>query len=262
MINTRNFKRSAYLLAVILMLGGCAKSETPAPSSTEAAAEETTVEETTAKDAAEESKEAEKAEETSEETAAEETTEDESAESSAEENASEASTTEKAEEETKKESEAVTEATAVPDTAPETVPETVPETTAPQSAGKSVKDIYGEITQKVALNSPMIVPDDFISNYYGIDVGTLEEYVFSMSEAAISAETVAILKAKDAGSAAGLSAALQTVIDQKKSEMENYLPDQFQIVDKSSVKVNGNYVYLVISEQADAINQIIQAGIQ
>ena len=86
--------------------------------------------------------------------------------------------------------------------------------------------------------------------------------MFSMSEAAISAETVAILKAKDAGSTAGLSAALQTVIDQKKSEMENYLPDQFQIVDKSSVKVNGNYVYLVISDQADAINQIIQAGIQ
>ncbi len=59
-----------------------------------------------------------------------------------------------------------------------------------------------------------------------------------------------------------MSAALQTVIDQKRSEMENYLPDQFQIVDKSSVQVQGNYVYLVISEQADAIRQIIQAGIQ
>ncbi len=249
MINTRNFKRSAYLLAVVLMLGACKKAETAASSSAETTAAETTVEETTAEVTEEESKETEKEEETSEETKAEETTEDET---------SEASTKETAEEETKKESEAVTEATLTPETAPETVPET----TAPQNTGKSVKDIYGEITQKVALNSPMVVPDDFISNYYGIDVGSLEEYVFSMSEAAISAETVVILKAKDAGSTAGLSAALQTVIDQKKSEMENYLPDQFQIVDKSSVQVNGNYVYLVISEQAGAINQIIQAGIQ
>ncbi len=131
-----------------------------------------------------------------------------------------------------------------------------------QQGGKSVAGIYEEIGQKVALNAPMVVPDDFIANYYGIDVSTLDEYVFSMSEAAISAETVVILKAKDSGSTGTLSAALQTVIDQKRSEMENYLPDQFQIVDKSSVQVQGNYVYLVISEQADAIRQIIQAGIQ
>lgn len=136
-----------------------------------------------------------------------------------------------------------------------------PQAPGSQQGGKSVAGIYEEITQKVSLVSPMVVPDDFISNYYGIDVSTLDEYVFSMSEAAISAETIVILKAKDSGSTGALSAALQTVIDQKRSEMENYLPDQFQIVDKSSVQVKGDYVYLVISEQAAAIEPIIQAGI-
>ncbi len=124
-----------------------------------------------------------------------------------------------------------------------------------------MQDIYTEITQAVSLNSPMLVPNDFIMNYYGIDVSTLDEYVFSMSEAAISAETVVILKAKDAAATEALRASLQTVIDQKRSEMENYLPDQFQIVDRSSVQVKGNYVYLVISEQADTISQIIQADL-
>lgn len=138
---------------------------------------------------------------------------------------------------------------------------TDPQTPGSQQGGKSVAGIYEEIAQKVSLVSPMVVPDDFISNYYGIDVSTLDEYVFSMSEAAISAETIVILKAKDSGSTGALSAALQTVIDQKRSEMENYLPDQFQIVDKSSVQVKGDYVYLVISEQAAAIEPIIQAGI-
>ena len=84
--------------------------------------------------------------------------------------------------------------------------------------------------------------------------------MFSMSEAAISAETVAILKAKDAGSTAGLSAALQTVIDQKSQRWRIIFQTSFRLWIKSSVKVNGNYVYLVISDQADAINQIIQAG--
>lgn len=133
---------------------------------------------------------------------------------------------------------------------------------APSESSKSIQDIYAEITEKLALNAPMVLPDEFISNYYGVDVSTLDEYVFSMSEAAISAETVVILKAKDTGSTDDLAASLQTVIDQKRSEMENYLPDQFQIVDKSSVHVEGNYVYLVISEQADAISQIILDGIR
>lgn len=140
--------------------------------------------------------------------------------------------------------------------APEAPPADVP---APK---KSVQDIYDEITGKVALNSPMVLPDEFISNYYGVDVSTLDEYVFSMSETAVSAETIAILKSKDSGSTDALAASLQTVIDQKRSEMENYLPDQFQIVDKSSVHVEGNYVYLVISEHADSISQIILDGIR
>ena len=50
-------------------------------------------------------------------------------------------------------------------------------------------------------------------------------------------------------------------MDEKRSEMQDYLPEQFEIVDKSSVKSKGNYVYLVISGQADSILQIIEDAI-
>lgn len=131
-----------------------------------------------------------------------------------------------------------------------------------EDSKESIQSIYDEIIQTVELNSPMILPDDFISNYYGIDVSTLEEYIFSMSETAISAETIVILKVKDEQSTESVTASLQMIIDQRKAEMENYLPEQFQIVEKSSVQVRGNYVYLVISKQADAISRIIQASIE
>ena len=45
------------------------------------------------------------------------------------------------------------------------------------------------------LCSPVTMTDSFISNYYGIDPDKLEEYVFSMSEDATSAETIIIMKA-------------------------------------------------------------------
>lgn len=127
---------------------------------------------------------------------------------------------------------------------------------------KAIADIYTEITDQVTLYSPFCWDEDFITNYYGIDIAALEEYVFSMSEDATSAETIIILKAKDASHVSSLSDCLQMVVDEKKAEMENYLPEQFAIVEKSSVQTKDNYVWLVISENADAITGIIEDGIQ
>lgn len=136
------------------------------------------------------------------------------------------------------------------------------EAAAEQAAeAKPVAEIYDEIEKSVELISPVIMGEGFITNYYGIDPAKLEEYVFVMSEEATSAETVAILKVKEESDVEAMCKALQVVVDEKRSEMENYLPDQFEIVDKSSVKSKGNYVYLVISGQADAILQIIEKAI-
>ncbi len=129
------------------------------------------------------------------------------------------------------------------------------------AGGKTAPEIYEEIEQTVELISPVQMGDDFINNYYGIEPEKLEEYVFVMSEEATSAETVVLMKVKEEGDVEAMCAALQVVVDEKRSEMQDYLPEQFEIVDKSSVKSKGNYVYLVISEQADAILQVIEKGI-
>ena len=143
------------------------------------------------------------------------------------------------------------------------------ETEAAQEAGnegeaektKSVQDIYEEIMQKVKLISPVTMTDSFISNYYGIDPEKLEEYVFSMSEDATPAETLSRMRGKEETDAAGIHAALEVVREEKSGEMKDYLPAQYDIVDKSSVKTEGSYVYLVISEKADDIIRVIRTGI-
>lgn len=126
---------------------------------------------------------------------------------------------------------------------------------------KSVEEIYGEIESSVELISPVLMGDAFITNYYGIEPEKLEEYIFAMSEEATSAETVVLMKVKEEGDVDAMCAALQVVVDEKRSEMKDYLPEQFEIVDKSSVKSKGSYVYLVISEHADTILDVIEKDI-
>ena len=99
---------------------------------------------------------------------------------------------------------------------------------------------------------------DYLSNYYGINPSFLDGFVFAGAEDAALADSVVILKAKNPAQAAILSAALETVRGQKAAEMKNYIPAQYEIVNSSSVKVHGEYVYLVISEQAGAIEDAIE----
>ena len=126
---------------------------------------------------------------------------------------------------------------------------------------KSIDEIYQEIEQSVSLQSPQRMDDDLISNYYGIDAATLDSYVFSMSEDAAQAETIIIMKVKNTDDLTGLADSLQAIVDEKKNEMENYIPEQFAIVEKSKVQAKDNYVWLVISDNADAITDIIENGL-
>ena len=103
--------------------------------------------------------------------------------------------------------------------------------------------------------------DEFVSNYYGIDAASLEEYVFSMSEDAAQAETIIIMKVRNTDDIGRLTDDLQTVVDEKKNEMENYIPEQCAIVEKSKVQTKNNSVWLVISDNAEAITDIIEGGL-
>lgn len=126
----------------------------------------------------------------------------------------------------------------------------------------SMKDIYDEIAKNVGLIEPMDMPEDYIENYYDIDVALLEDYVFSISESATSAETLILVKVKDEKDAEHIMDGIQLVINEKKAEMENYLPDQFDLVNRSSVQHKNQYLWLVISEHDAEMNQIISSYIK
>lgn len=125
----------------------------------------------------------------------------------------------------------------------------------------TVHEIYDQIQAGVELVSPMEMEEEYITNYYDFDMSAMEDYVFSISEAAISAETVIIVKLADASKADEITSKINYVVEEKKSEMENYLPDQYDIVCKSKVQQKGNFVWLVISEKDEEINKIIESCI-
>ncbi len=124
-------------------------------------------------------------------------------------------------------------------------------------SGKTMQEIYEEIEKTVEQPEMIVLNDNYIANYYGIDLSLLEDYFFASAQEVIYADMIILMKVKEESSVQTVKDALDTMIAQKKLELENYLPEQFQIVEKSEVVVSGNYVYLVISEKAEEIQAVI-----
>ena len=137
--------------------------------------------------------------------------------------------------------------------------ETTDAETKAASTGAAPADIYSKLTSY--LPSMVSFDDSYISNYYGIDASQLDGYVFAAAEDVTQADTVVILKAKDAASVSTLSSQLATVKQQKEAELQDYNPTAYQVAAAGFVKTSGNYVYLIMSNNASAIDQVISANV-
>ena len=137
--------------------------------------------------------------------------------------------------------------------------ETTAAETKAASTGAAPADIYSKVTSY--LPSMVSFDDSYISNYYGIDASQLDGYVFAAAEDVTQADTVVILKAKDAASVSTLSSQLATVKQQKEAELQDYNPTAYQVAAAGFVKTSGNYVYLIMSGNASAIDQVISANV-
>lgn len=233
----KRFMTVAMLAASMLVLNACGSGNAEAVTTaavTSAAAETTTATEETTTAA-----ETTVAEETT--TAAEETTAAAEESKDEKESAEAESTDEKAvKDETKAE-------------------ETTAAETKAASTGAAPADIYSKLTSY--LPSMVSFDDSYISNYYGIDASQLDGYVFAAAEDVTQADTVVILKAKDASSVSTLSSQLATVKQQKEAELQDYNPTAYQVAAAGYVKTSGNYVYLIMSNNASAIDQVISANV-
>lgn len=243
----KRFMTVAMLAASMLVLNACGSgnAEAVTTAAVTSAAEETTTaaEETTT------AAETTVAEKTT--TAAEETT------AAAEESKDEK---ESAEAESKDEKAVKDETKAEEKTEAETkAEETTAAETKAASTGVAPADIYSKLTSY--LPSMVSFDDSYISNYYGIDASQLDGYVFAAAEDVTQADTVVILKAKDASSVSTLSSQLATVKQQKEAELQDYNPTAYQVAAAGFVKTSGNYVYLIMSGNASQIDQVISANV-
>ena len=107
----------------------------------------------------------------------------------------------------------------------------------------------------------MFYPDeDTMLNFLGISTEDCVQYKVAVCAEGMRADEVWLIEAKDAAALENLRQLAETRIQAKLDETVSYVPDQYVIVEKAQLLVQGNYLALLISPDVDALKAGFEAA--
>lgn len=120
----------------------------------------------------------------------------------------------------------------------------------------TLSDILDKINNSVEMSGDMMTlsADDLV-DYYGIESTDVASCAVSQDMCGYLDEII-MIEAADESSVANIETALNDYLEYKKEEMKSYLPEQYNVLTKCNVNVDGLYVSLFISASAGEINEI------
>jgi len=109
----------------------------------------------------------------------------------------------------------------------------------------------------------MFYPDEAtMMNFLGISVEDCAQYKVAVCAEGMRADEVWLIEAKDEASLETLRELAQFRIESKLEETVTYAPDQYVVVEKAVLLVNGRYLALLISPDVDALKAGFEAAFQ
>ena len=109
----------------------------------------------------------------------------------------------------------------------------------------------------------MFYPDeDTLMNFLGISVEDCAQYKVAICAEGMRSDEVWLIEAKDAAALERLQELAQARIASKLDETVTYAPDQYVVVEKAQILVNGLYLALLISPEVDTLKAGFEAAFQ
>lgn len=117
--------------------------------------------------------------------------------------------------------------------------------------------LWTSIEETVELPSMMELDDTTLKDVYGIDAADLESYVARIPLMNVHATEFFIAKVKD-----GKMDTVKEAIAKRQADLvtvwEQYLPEQYELVQNYKLETEGNYVLFCVSAQADEVVGLFQ----
>ena len=123
-------------------------------------------------------------------------------------------------------------------------------------ASKSAKEMTEQMVTEVEQPALMELTAEELKNLYNLDPAKLTDFSVRVPMMNVKTNEIAIFKVKDTKDVAEVEAAAKQRAENVMKQFEKYLPDQYENAKNHKIVVKGNYVLLVISDQADELYKV------
>ncbi|HEX2985354.1 MAG TPA: DUF4358 domain-containing protein [Caproiciproducens sp.] len=124
--------------------------------------------------------------------------------------------------------------------------------------GRVMSDMKSKLTNKEMMD---LSSDDLMPNY-GISTPDVKQFAAHVDSTGVKGDEIVLVEGKDSDAAKRIKEKLDARYKQKEIEMKDYLPAEYAVLKKCTVKQNGNYVSLIVSPQYEELNKIYDSAVQ
>lgn len=129
-----------------------------------------------------------------------------------------------------------------------------------ETKNPAVADIVKAITEKYPMDEDMtqVTSENLIANTYGFESDEYSDLAIYLKSSGVEMDEITIVKAADSSKVAGIKEKLENHLNNQLVSTKDYLPEQYAIIEKCSVVTKGDYVCLIISENAEEMVKIFE----
>ncbi len=125
-----------------------------------------------------------------------------------------------------------------------------------------LNQVLTQIESQITLGDMVTYSTDDLKAAYGIDAADVKQSVAKVASDGLKADEIIMIEAVDAAAATRIEEKLQAHYEAKSNENITYNPEQYAMIQKCSVKRDGNFVTLFLSAHADQMTSAFEAALQ
>lgn len=127
----------------------------------------------------------------------------------------------------------------------------------------SAAEVGERIGQAVSLLENMKQGDATkLKKLYGIDAGEIESFVLYTASSNVKADELVVIQVKNASQTEEVQARIVQRIEAQTKKMKDYRPDEYYLINKHVLKINGPYVLFAVSKDAAKMGQAFDEALK
>ncbi|OOB75268.1 hypothetical protein AXF41_09055 [Clostridium haemolyticum] len=121
----------------------------------------------------------------------------------------------------------------------------------------AIKDISEKISSVTDVSQMKQGNAEKLKKLYNIDSKEAEEFILYTASSNIKVNEIAVIKVKDSNQIEDIKKKIGKRIEKQSESFKDYLPKEYDLIEKHILKNKDNYVILIISKDAEKIQKVI-----